>query len=250
MTTMSNSALVAVTVPSPNHSGPRTHSIDRITPHCVVGQCTAENLGSWFANPSRQASSNYGIGKDGRVGLYVDEGNRSWCSSSTANDQRAVTIECASDKKAPFAMNWSVYNTLIELCADICRRNGKMKLLWIDNKDQALMYTPAADEMLLTVHCWFAKKDCPGSWLMSRLGELARTVTEQLNPAPVEQHDPAPVKNGQFADVQEGTWYADAVKRVSEKGLMNGYGDGRFGPNDPVTRAQLAVVLDKLTKGE
>ena len=92
-----NSKMVVYKRLSPNYSGKRTHSIDRITPHCVVGQCTAEGLGSWFAQASTQASSNYGIDKDGRVGLYVEEKNRSWCSSSNANDQRAVTIECASD---------------------------------------------------------------------------------------------------------------------------------------------------------
>lgn len=84
-------------------TGQRTHSIDRITPHCVVGQCTAEGLGDWFAKSSTKASSNYGIDKDGRVGLYVEEKNRSWCSSSNANDQRAITIECASDTSEPYA---------------------------------------------------------------------------------------------------------------------------------------------------
>ena len=92
-----NSPLVSYTKLSPNHSGQRTHSIDRITPHCVVGQCSVETLGNIFLPTSRQASSNYGIGVDGRVGMYVEEKNRSWCSSSNANDQRAVTIECASD---------------------------------------------------------------------------------------------------------------------------------------------------------
>ena len=92
-----NSSLVSYTKLSPNHSGQRTHSIDRITPHCVVGQCSVETLGNIFAPSSRQASCNYGIGADGRVGMYVEEKNRSWCSSSNANDQRAVTIECASD---------------------------------------------------------------------------------------------------------------------------------------------------------
>ena len=97
-----NSKMVAYTKLSPNHSGQRTHSIDRITPHCVVSQCTAEGLGDWFAKASTQASSNYGIDKNGRVGLYIEEKNRSWCSSSNANDQRAVTIESASDTKEPY----------------------------------------------------------------------------------------------------------------------------------------------------
>lgn len=98
-----NSSLVSYTKLSPNHSGQRTHSIDRITPHCVVGQCSVETLGNIFLPTSRQASSNYGIGVDGRVGMYVEEKNRSWCSSSNANDQRAVTIECASDNTEPYA---------------------------------------------------------------------------------------------------------------------------------------------------
>ena len=98
-----NSPLVSYTKLSPNHSGQRTHSIDRITPHCVVGQCSVETLGNIFLPTSRQASSNYGIGVDGRVGMYVEEKNRSWCSSSAANDQRAITIECASDNTEPYA---------------------------------------------------------------------------------------------------------------------------------------------------
>ena len=156
-------------------------AIDRISPHCVVGQCTAEGLGDWFAKSSTQASSNYGIDRNGRVGLYVEEKNRSWCTSSGANDQRAVTIECASDTKAPYTMNAAVYATLIKLCADICRRNGKSKLLWFPDKNIALGYSPAADEMVLTVHRWFANKSCPGEWLYSRLGDLAATVTAALS---------------------------------------------------------------------
>ena len=175
-----NSSLVSYTKLSPNHSGQRTHSIDRITPHCVVGQCTAESLGDWFAKSSTQASSNYGIDKNGRVGLYVEEKNRSWCSSSNANDQRAITIECASDTTEPYAMNSKVYDALIKLCVDICKRNGKKKLIWLGDKDKTLNYNPKSDEMVITVHRWFANKSCPGNWLYARLGDLATKVTAQL----------------------------------------------------------------------
>lgn len=177
---MSNSSLVSYKRLSPNHSGRRTHSIDRITPHCVVGQCSIETLGNIFAPTSRQASCNYGIGTDGRVGMYVEEKNRSWCSSSNANDQRAVTIECASDTKHPYTMNSTVYAALIKLCVDICRRNGKRKLIWLGDKNKTLNYSPKSDEMVLTVHRWFANKSCPGDWLYSRLGDLAAKVTAQL----------------------------------------------------------------------
>ncbi|MFR2563588.1 MAG: N-acetylmuramoyl-L-alanine amidase [Anaerovoracaceae bacterium] len=175
-----NSSLVSYTKLSPNHSGQRTHSIDRITPHCVVGQCTAEGLGDWFAKSSTQASSNYGIDKNGRVGLYVEEKNRSWCSSSNSNDQRAITIECASDATEPYAMNSKVYDALIKLCVDICKRNGKKKLIWLGDKDKTLNYNPKSDEMVITVHRWFANKSCPGNWLYARLGDLATKVTAQL----------------------------------------------------------------------
>ena len=175
-----NSSMVAYTKLSPNNSGQRTHSIDRITPHCVVGQCTAEGLGDWFAKSSTQASSNYGIDKDGRVGMYVEEKNRSWCSSSNANDQRAITIECASDTSEPYAFKDVVYQTLIKLCVDICKRNGKNKLLWLGDKDKTLSYEPKSGEMILTVHRWFANKSCPGNWMYARMGDLAEKVTAAL----------------------------------------------------------------------
>lgn len=175
-----NSSLVSYTKLSPNHSGQRTHSIDRITPHCVVGQCSIETLGSIFYPTSRQASCQYGIGSDGRIGMYVEEKNRSWCSPSNANDQRAITIECASDTTEPYAMNNKVYDALIKLCVDICKRNGKKKLIWLGDKDKTLNYNPKSDEMVITVHRWFANKSCPGNWLYARLGDLATKVTAQL----------------------------------------------------------------------
>lgn len=175
-----NSSLVSYTKLSPNHSGQRTHSIDRITPHCVVGQCSVETLGNIFLPTSRQASCNYGIGVDGRVGMYVEEKNRSWCSSSSANDQRAITIECASDATEPYAFKDVVYQKLITLCVDICKRNGKKKLLWLGDKNKTLSYEPKSDEMVLTVHRWFAKKSCPGNWMYARMGDLAEKVTAQL----------------------------------------------------------------------
>ena len=161
-----NSPLVVYTKLSPNHSGQRTHSIDRITPHCVVGQLSAESICGCFTSTSRQASCNYGIGTDGRVSLCVEEKNRSWCSSSNANDQRAVTIECASDMNEPYAMNSVVYSSLIKLCTDICRRNGKKKLLWLGDKNKTLNYVPAADERVLTVHRWLANKSCTGRFIL------------------------------------------------------------------------------------
>lgn len=178
---MSNSPLVNYTKLSPNNSGKRTHSIDRITPHCVVGQLSVETMGHMFAQPSYQASCNYDIGSDGRVGLVVPEDQRSWCSSSGANDQRAVTIECASDQSHPYAINDKVYGKLLDLMTDVCRRNGKSKMLWFGSKDKTLAYNPAADEMVITVHRWFANKACPGDYIYSRLPQIAAEVTRRLS---------------------------------------------------------------------
>ena len=184
---MSNSSLVNCTVLSPNHSGKRTHKIDRITPHCVVGQLSAESIGGCFTSSSVQASCNYGIGKDGRVCLVVAEANRSWCSSSNANDQRAITIECASDMSEPYTMNSAVYNKLVDLCIDICKRNGIKKLLWFADKAKSLSYEPANGEAVLTVHRWFDNKSCPGDWLYNRLGDLASKVNAGLGNAAPQQ---------------------------------------------------------------
>ena len=178
---MADSSLVSITKMSPNNSGQRKHEITRITPHCVVGQMSAEALGTMFADRSVQASSNYGIGYDGKIGLYVPEAMRSWCSSDADNDHRAVTIECASDSTAPYAFKWTVYGKLVDLCVDICKRNGKKKLLWLGDKDKTLNYSPAADEMLLTVHRWYSSRSCPGEWMMERMGVLAQQVTEKLS---------------------------------------------------------------------
>ena len=112
--------------------------------------------------------------------LKIGEDFCSWCSSNRENDRRAVTIECASENTEPYEMTNVVYQSLIRLCTDICRRNGKKKLLWLEDKEQALSYEPARDEMLLTVHRWFATKPCPGDWLYSRLADLAAGVTAAL----------------------------------------------------------------------
>ena len=222
-----NSSLVSYTKLSPNHSGQRTHSIDRITPHCVVGQLSCESICGCFTSPSRQASCNYGIGMDGRISLCVEEKNRSWCSSSNANDQRAVTIECASDMSEPYAMNSAVYDSLVKLCTDICKRNGKKKLLWFGDKTKTLNYAPKSDEMVLTVHRWFANKSCPGNWLYARLGDLAAKVTDNLSGGTVTPSAPATGlyrvrKSWADAKTQKGAFKSlDNAKKCADNN--NGY---------------------------
>ena len=177
---MSNSSLVSYTQISPNKSSPRKYDITRITIHCVVGQVTVQSLGNIFAPSSKQASSNYGIGKDGKVGMYVEEKDRSWCSSNADNDNRAVTIEVASDTYAPYKVTSAAYSALLDLVTDICRRNGAKKLIWFGDKAKTLAYTPKSGEMVMTVHRWFANKSCPGDYLYNLHDEIAAEVTKRL----------------------------------------------------------------------
>ena len=176
---MSNSPLVSYTKISPNKTSPRNHTIDTVTIHCVVGQCSVERLGEIFAPTSRQASCNYGIGPDGRIGMYVEEKDRSWCSSNAANDNRAITIEVASDTTHPYAVTDAAYNALIELLADICKRNGIKSLKWQADKN----LVGQVDKQNMTVHRWFANKSCPGDYLYNRHGAIASAVNAKLGAA-------------------------------------------------------------------
>lgn len=171
-----NSPLVNYTKISPNRNTGRNHAIDTISIHCVVGQCSVEALGSLFAQKSRQASANYGIGSDGRIGMYCEEKDRSWCTSSASNDNRAVTIEVASDTKEPYAVNEKAYAALIDLVTDICKRNGIKELKW--KGDKSLI--GQVDKQNMTVHRWFSNKSCPGTYLYERHGAIAAEVNKRL----------------------------------------------------------------------
>lgn len=177
---MSNSPLVDYTRISPNKNSPRNHKIDTITIHCVVGQCTAETLGNIFAPTSRQSSSNYGVGTDGKIGMYVEEKDRSWCSSNAANDNRAVTIEVASDTKHPYAVNDRAFAALLDLVTDICKRNGIKKLVWSTKKADRVNHKNGCN---MTVHRDYANKSCPGDYLYNRHGEIAAEVNRRLGVA-------------------------------------------------------------------
>lgn len=175
---MSNSSLVSYTRISPNKTTPRNHKIDTITIHCMAGDLSVESCGNLFAKSSRQASSNYGIDSDGRIAMYVEEKDRSWCSSNKSNDHRAVTIEVANDGGAETGWHISdkAYNALIALLVDICKRNDIEKLLW--KADKSLI--GKVDKQNMTVHRWFAAKACPGDYLYNLHGQIAKEVNEIL----------------------------------------------------------------------
>ena len=184
-----NSPLVNYTKISPNRTKNRNHAIDTITIHCVVGQCSVETLGNVFSPVSRQASSNYGVGFDGRIGMYVEEKDRSWCSSSASNDHRAITIEVASDTKEPYAVRDAAYQATIKLVADICKRNGIKKLVWSTNKNDRINHLNCCN---MTVHRDYANKSCPGTYLYDRQGDIAAKVNAILDADNKPSENPKP----------------------------------------------------------
>ena len=173
-----NSKLVEYKKISPNRSSPRNHKIDTITIHCMAGQLSVETCGKVFENSKAQASSNYGVDYKGNIGLYVEEKDRSWCSSNMANDNRAVTIEVASSSYAPYVVSVAAYNATIRLVADICKRNGIEKLVWSNDKNERINHLNGAN---MTVHRDYANKQCPGDYLYSRMGDIAEKVNAILD---------------------------------------------------------------------
>ena len=161
-----------MTILSPNNSGKRTEKISKITIHHMAGNLTVEKCGELFEDPARQASSNYGIGSDGRIALYVPEDKRSWASSSNWNDQRAVTIEVANSKAAePWPISDAAYKSLVELCADICRRNGIAAVNYTGDKNG-----------VLTEHRMYKATACPGTTIHGYLtsGKLVNDINARL----------------------------------------------------------------------
>lgn len=255
-----NSPLVTYTKLSPNHSGQRKHAIDTITIHCVVGQLSVETIGNIFAPTSRQASSNYGIGKDGRIGMYVEEKNRSWCTSSSANDNRAITIEVASDTKHPYAVNDKAYAALLDLVTDICRRNGIKKLVWSTVKNDRVNHLNGCN---MTVHRDYANKSCPGDYLYNLHGEIAAEVnkrlgqTEATDPKPIT---PAPVvseiREGDLVKIADNAvyysgrpvpgWVKDkhwyVVEVEGDRAVIDDSEDGKNAINSPINTKYLTVV--------
>lgn len=215
MMKMSNSALVNYTKISPNRTSPRKNKIDTITIHCVVGQCSVETLGAIFAPSSRQASSNYGVGYDGRFGMYCEEKDRSWCSSSAANDNRAITIEVASDTTEPYAVNDKAYAALLDLVTDICRRSGIKKLVWSTKKNERVNHLNGCN---LTVHRDYANKSCPGNYLYERQGAIAAEVNKRLGASAAEPETPSS-GTGTLYKVQTGAFKQKSNAQTLEKKL-------------------------------
>ena len=207
---MSNSPLVNYTKISQNSSNPRNKPITKITIHHMAGNLTVEQVGNIFATKERKASSNYGVDNHGRVGMYVEEKNRAWTSSSSDNDNQAVTIEVANITGAP---DWKVsdiaLNKTIDLCVDICKRNNIKRLNFTGDKTGNL-----------TMHKWFAATACPGPYLESKFPYIADMVNKRLNSQPAVNPTPQPtqilykVQTGAFSNKKNAEALADRLKKL------------------------------------
>lgn len=230
---MSNSSLVTYTRISPHKTSPRRNEIDSIIIHCIVAQCTAKQGCDYFATTDRQCSANYVVGKDGSIGLSVDEEDRAWCSGGTDKngtpirvngisgadfDHRAVAIEVASDSSHPYAVTDEALEALIRLCADICRRNGIKRLLW--KGDKSLVGKTARQNM--GVHRWFANKSCPGDYLYGLHPQIAAEVNKLLS----EDKDGENVSRyNTMAEIERAASYAvPTVQKLIAIGAIRGGG--------------------------
>lgn len=261
-----NSPLVDYVRISPNRTVGRNHEIDTVTIHCVVGQCSVETLGSVFAPKSRQASCQYGIGYDGKIGMYCEEKDRSWCTSSRSNDNRAITIEVASDTKPPYTVTNAAYESLIDLLVDICKRNPKIGTLkW--RGDKSLIGQTSKQNM--TVHRWFANKSCPGDYLYNRHAKIVEEVNkrlgvkeeikeavkpEKVKTAVLSKGDIVTIKYGatyyggkSIPDwVKDKQWIVDSVK--GDRVIINKSVDGKNAIMSAINSKWLTVVKENSFK--
>lgn len=191
----------------------RTHAIDTVTIHCFVGNVTCERGCDYFTTTGLNASCNYVIGYDGGIGCSVDESNRSWCSSNSDNDNRAITIEVASDTYHPYTITNQAYEALLNLLVDICVRNNIKSLVWSTDKNQRVNHLNGCN---MTVHRDYANKSCPGDYLYNKMGETANKVNTRL-------------------------W-------AINNGFLSGYGNGEYGWSDSLTREQFIMILKKVVE--
>lgn len=251
MSKFSNSELVDYIQLSPNNSGQRKQAIDMITIHCVAGNCTVEVIGQIFAPTSRQASSQYGIGSDGRIGMYCEEKNRSWCTSSNKNDQRAITIEVANDTGGPlWHVSDAAMDSLIKLCADICRRNGIKELRWQNKKE----LWGQVDKQNMSIHQWFANKACPGQYLLDNHNYIVQEVNKLLKSEEVIELNMTKVELKQFieevikgygADKPVPAWATEELATATKLGITDG-----SNPMGLATRLESAIMAKRAAENK
>lgn len=226
---MSNSSLVNVVGLSPFTNGKRIMTIDRITPHCIVGEFPVERLPQFFDDEG--VSCNYAIAKDGQVALILDEDKNSWCSSNQGNDQRAVTIECSCDTCSPYKFNDDVFSKLIDLTVDICQRNGMHKVVYIPSIREAIAYDPPVGECQITLHRFFASKSCPGDWFVENIDSFVRACNWKLI-ANAQQDVKKPVSFCVHIGAFRNQYYADNMaNKINSTRLLTSPAEIRYNPD-------------------
>lgn len=239
---MSNSTLICHTNLSPNKTSPRQANIDSIAIHCMAGDMSIESCGAMFAKSSTAACSHYGVGSDGRIALYCDEGDRAWCTSDGSTDHRAVTIEVACEDTTPYKVTDTALATLITLCADICQRNGIAKLLW--EGDSSLV--GQIDRQNMAVHRWFANKACPGDYLYNLHGDIAAAVNLILEDDTMDLDTFKALwleLRKELQDNDSSEYSQEARDWAVGNGLISGGGDDNMMWEDLLTREQFVTVL-------
>lgn len=210
---MSNSPLVTYTRLSPNRTSPRNHPIDTVTIHCTDGQGTAQTILSLphftTYDPKNGSSCNYAVGKDGSIGLCVDEGDRSWCSSDRGNDHRAITIEVSSEAVSPYKVTEKALAALIDLLTDICRRNGIKALVWSENKADRVNHRNGCN---MTCHRDFANKACPGDYLYALEGDIAEAVNKRLGVGNMSKDEAKKIIKDKAGLADETITYLDSYR--------------------------------------
>lgn len=187
MTEYTNSDLIDKTILSPNHYNGRIYEYNSLnegiyimTPHCMAYDGSIESCGNGFANPARNASSNYGIESSGRMALYVEEKNGSWCTSNRENDIHAITVEIACEPVHPYKMTDKAIEAYIDLTVDVMQRNGLKKLVWKKTREATEKYQRKYGEAIMTIHRWYAAKACPGDYFISKIPYIVKQVNLRL----------------------------------------------------------------------
>lgn len=258
--TYTNSSLVSYKNLTKHKTANRNHVIDTITIHCFVGQVTAKQGCDYFATTDRDCSANYVLGCDAKIGLSVEEKNRSWCTSSASNDHRAITIEVASDTTEPYAVRDNVFATLLDLVTDICKRNGIKKLVWSTNKSDRVNHKNGCN---MTVHRDYANKSCPGKYLYDRHGEIAAEVNKRLGATSSDTTaTTSAIKTNDVVSIAEGATYYDGARKVpawvrkknwivkqvsGDRAVIDKSQDGKNAICSPINTKYLTVVTASTT---
>ena len=245
MSNFTNSPLVVHTHISPHRNSPRNQPIRKITIHHNAGNIGLESLGAFLARPTTKASYNYGVSTDGRMGMFVEERDRCWGSSSPANDHQAVVIGVANNSGAP---NWTVSDTafesLINLCVCICKRNpGIVQITGLPG----LTYDGTADGSL-TRHNMFTRTTCPGPFLQARFSEIADEVNRRLGmllASPPKSPPTEPPATPPITQVIPNTntpdsWAVEAWTWAIDNSITNG-----TRPRDNITRQEVVTMLHR-----